>query len=201
MTRDPSCSSCGRTLAVVTPWLFSCTIRSHGRALGASTRAGWGRWFVGGAGGEGRAHAGSGRRWIDTARARDMFLTPGYSAQVPRFAHTRLGGASPLSSSATTSTVERALPSSAVQVRCWSLPGPRPGCPWSATRPRARPGPATRPWHRAGPADATSRLDLPSPDRPIGLMTHQPDTQVPLFVRLVVVASAATAAKLRQRPR
>jgi hypothetical protein len=46
-------------------------------------------------------------------------------------AHRRLGP----SSSATTSTVDRALPSSAVQVRCWSRPTTTTGLPYSADFP------------------------------------------------------------------
>ena len=48
------------------------------------------------------------------------------------------------SSSATTSTTERALPSSAVHARCWSRPTTTTGCPSRGTRPHARPGPARR---------------------------------------------------------
>jgi hypothetical protein len=36
------------------------------------------------------------------------------------------------------------LPSSAVQLRCWSRPTTPPGCPLTATGRRARPGRATR---------------------------------------------------------
>jgi transposase len=61
---------------------------------------------------------------------------------------------------------------------CGQPQGCRAGQPlWPDPGRGDRPGP---PRHRPCPADATSRLLVPAPDRPVSLMTSQPDTQDPL---------------------
>jgi hypothetical protein len=93
--------------------------------------------------------------------ARRIAGRPGYRSWlrvvlvVVAVAHRRLGP----SSSVTTSTTERALPSSAVQLRCWRRPTTTTRLPFDrGTRPRARPGRATRSRRRTtapAPADST----------------------------------------------
>ena len=87
-------------------------------------------------------------RWHASPRVPPIASTgrPGYWLEllvalvVVAVAQRRLGP----SSSATTSTTERALPSSAVQVRCWSRPTTTIRLPSPWTRPHARPDHATR---------------------------------------------------------
>jgi hypothetical protein len=72
-----------------------------------------------------------GDRWIRSASVLGRYASPRLMALAGvAVAHRRLGP----SSSAMTSTVERALPSSAVQAAAGADPRPRPGCPCSATR-------------------------------------------------------------------